>query len=61
MKKLIVKYREGDELRYVNIHADSITEQNGFIFAKMSGHLVGAFDLGVVYAVYLSEEGKNER
>lgn len=61
MKKLIVKYREGDELRYVNIHADSITEQNGFIFAKRSGHLVGAFDLGTVYAAYLSEEGKNER
>ena len=58
MKKLIVKYREGDEHRYACILADSITEQNGFIFARRSGHLVGAFDLGVVYAVYLSEEGR---
>ena len=61
MKKLIVKYREGDEYRFVNIRADSITEQNGFVCAYAGEELIGLFDLGVVYAVYLSEEAKNER
>ena len=57
MKKLIVKYREGDSPNYVNIPAETIVEANGFVCAYIGDSLVGVFDLGVVDMVYLSEEG----
>jgi hypothetical protein len=57
MTKLIVIYREGDAPSYVNINADSIINKDGFMFAYAGHELVGAFDMGVVDMVYLSEEG----
>lgn len=53
-QRLIVKYRENGDLNYVNISADSITEREGFIFAYLDGHLVGAFDLGLIETAYMS-------
>ena len=61
MKKLFVKYLKGEEHRYACIPADKLYAENGFIFSQRGESLVGAFDLGVVYAIYISEEGKNER
>lgn len=59
--RLVAKYIEGDEIRFVNILAESIIEKDGYLFAYCGEKLVGVFDIGLVVAAYLSGEVKNER
>ena len=55
-KRLVVKYRNGDTLDYVNIAANHMEERDGFVFAYLDEKLVGAFDLGLIDAAYISGE-----
>lgn len=56
MAKLVVKYREDGNKRYVNIKCDRVQERDGMILAWVGDGLVGAFDLGAIDIAYISEE-----
>lgn len=55
MKRLIVKFTDGE---FVNIEADRLTQlvdDTNYIVALKSREIVGVFDMGSVAALYLSE------
>ena len=54
--KLVVRYKDN----FVNIAATSMQEREGIVFAYNGDCLVGAFDLGYVDMIWLSEPGKKE-
>lgn len=56
MTRCIVKFRDG----YANIVADSMEEREGIVYVRHASELVGAFDLGALDAIYLSDKGGTE-
>lgn len=54
MKRCVVKFRDGG---FCNIEANLLVREEGIVFVFDATSLVGAFDLGYIDAIYLTEKG----
>ena len=50
--KVIVKFNKTE---YVNIPADELQEENGFVYVYKGGLLRGIFSVQIIDMIYLSE------
>lgn len=53
MKRCLVRFNKGESC---NIEADMLCREEGIVFAYKNTELVGAFDLGCVDVIFLSEQ-----
>lgn len=55
MKRCVVKFRDGG---FCNIEANLLVREEGIVFVFDATSLVGAFDLGYIDAIYLTEKAE---
>ena len=52
MKRCVVGFRDN----YVNMQADKLRREDTFVYAYNGEELVGAFDLGTINYIYITEK-----